>query len=88
MWWFLLHKDTPSYSREQIAALEIENEDAKGEITEMDLTEFSENENKRENLREFVLEFSGGFEDMVWATTADGAEECMERARIGREHPF
>jgi hypothetical protein len=30
---------------------------------------------------------SGGFEDTVWAATADGAEECLERTRIGREHP-
>jgi hypothetical protein len=31
---------------------------------------------------------SGGFEDTVWATTADVAEECLERARIEREKPF
>jgi hypothetical protein len=31
---------------------------------------------------------SGGFEDTVWAATADGAEEYLERTRIGREHPF
>jgi hypothetical protein len=31
---------------------------------------------------------SGGFEDTGWVATADGAEECLERARNGREDPF